>query len=71
VVPLTVREHPCRPRILPATLLVRLAGDRRNEAEREGFASRERRRRPERRIPEVGETSFEEFERWKNQLGSR
>lgn len=44
---------------------VRRAGDRRLDEAAAWFPGKERRRIPERRIPEVSETSFAEFERWK------
>lgn len=45
--------------------VTRRAGDRRGDLEAESFARKEQRRKPERRIPQVGETSFDEFDRWK------
>lgn len=57
-------EPPPR-RVRPVPFKVRRVGDRRFDDAAVGFTGRERRRIPERRIPEVEETSFAEFERWK------
>lgn len=60
-----IAETPAPPRrVRPVPFKVRRAGDRRLDDTAGGFTGREMRRTPERRIPEVEETSFAEFERW-------
>lgn len=58
-------EAPRRRVSRPVPFKVRRAGDRRLDEAVAWFTGKERRRIPERRIPEVEETSFAEFERWK------
>lgn len=60
-------EAPRRRVSRPVPFKVRRAGDRRLDEAVAWFTGKERRRIPERRIPEVEETSFAEFERWKRQ----
>ncbi|WP_066879305.1 hypothetical protein [Dechloromonas denitrificans] len=64
-------ETPRRRVIRPVPFKVRRAGDRRLDEAVAWFTGRERRRTPERRIPEVEEASFAEFERWKRQSDLR
>ncbi|PKO88904.1 MAG: hypothetical protein CVU16_13095 [Betaproteobacteria bacterium HGW-Betaproteobacteria-10] len=65
-VSVTVRESFARQRVRTTALVTRRADDRRGDVAVEGLTRREQRRKPERRIPEIKEVSFEEFERWKN-----
>jgi len=65
--PAPVSETPRRRVTRPIPFKVRRAGDRRLDEAVAWFTGKERRRTPERRIPEVSETSFAEFERWKRQ----
>ena len=62
-----VSETPRQRVSRPVPFNVRRAGDRRLDEAIAWFPGKERRRIPERRIPEVEETSFAEFERWKRQ----
>lgn len=63
--PAVVSERALRRVISPVPYKVRRAGDRRLDEMGWSFAGKEQRRIPERRIPEIEETSFAEFERWK------
>lgn len=63
--PAAVSERAQRRVMGPVQYKVRRAGDRRLDEMGWSFAGKERRRIPERRIPEIEETSFAEFERWK------
>lgn len=65
--PAPVSETPRRRVTRPVPFKVRRADDRRLDEAVAWFTGKERRRIPERRIPEVEETSFAEFERWKRQ----
>lgn len=67
-VALTVRDGFARPRGRTTALVVRQPDDRRGDLEGHGLMRNEQRRKPERRFFEIEETSFDEFERWKNGL---
>ena len=49
----------------PKVLTERSRKDRRAEESKGVWRGREWRRSPERRLPEVSDSSFEEFDRWK------